>query len=137
VENGHRDEVGLIHAIAVKERSSAQRKQLFKDIQSRLPNPSPVVSQLLLDMPVQWSSTYVMLDQAEKKRPYVNTFIYELGLHESNLSKRAKIDELRLSSDEWDRVTLFTSLLAVRSCQQSLILSMSLTWNHLDGALAC
>jgi len=78
-----------------------------------------------------------MLDRAEKKRPYVDTFIYELGLRESNLSKRAKIDELRLSSDEWDRVTLFTSLLVVRSCQQSLILSMSLTWNHLDGALAC
>lgn len=67
-ENGRRDEVGLIRAIAVKERSSAQRKQLFKDIQARPPNPSPVVSQLLLDMPIRWSSTYVMLDRAEKKK---------------------------------------------------------------------
>jgi hypothetical protein len=113
-QSSHRDEVDLIRAIVVKERSSAQRKQLFKDIQSRPPNPSPVVSQLLLDMPVRWSSTYVMLDRAEKKRQYVDTFIYELGLRESNLSKRAKIDDLKLSSDEWNRVKLFTSLLAVR-----------------------
>lgn len=114
VESRHRDEVGLVRAIAVKERSSAQRKQLFKDIQSRPPNPSPAVSQLLLDMPVRWSSTYVMLDRAEKKRPYIDTFVYELGLRESNLTKRAKIDALKLSNDEWDRVKLFTSLLAVR-----------------------
>ncbi|PCH40504.1 hypothetical protein WOLCODRAFT_150557 [Wolfiporia cocos MD-104 SS10] len=30
-----RDEVGLIRTITVKERSSAKRKQLFKDIQAR------------------------------------------------------------------------------------------------------
>ncbi|KAG2148168.1 uncharacterized protein EDB93DRAFT_1103831 [Suillus bovinus] len=67
-ENGCHDEVGLIRAIAVKEQSSAQCKHLFKDIQARPPNPSPVVSQLLLDMPIRWSSTYVMLDRAEKKK---------------------------------------------------------------------
>ena len=44
---------------------------------------------------------------------YIDTFIYELGLRESNLTKRARIDQLKLNSDEWARVKLFTSLLAV------------------------
>ena len=39
--------------------------------------------------------------------------MYELGLREANLVKRAKIDQLTLHEDEWDRITLFTSLLAV------------------------
>jgi hypothetical protein len=71
--------VGLVRAITVKvshvkpllctstdtsqERSSAKRKQMFKDIQQRDGVASP--KQLLLDMPVRWSSTYVMLDRAE------------------------------------------------------------------------
>ena len=87
-ENGHCDEVGLIQAIPVKvvflrlfvhywwltwsyqACSSAQRKQLFRDIQSH-PPPSCTpfeVFQLLLDMPVCWSSTYVMIERAEKKK---------------------------------------------------------------------
>lgn len=48
-----------------QERSSAPRKQLFKDIQTR-DGTDP--RQLLLDMPVRWSSTYVMLDRAEAQR---------------------------------------------------------------------
>lgn len=44
---------------------------------------------------------------------YINTFVYEVGLREGNLAKRKKIDELRLSTAEWDCVKLFTSLLAV------------------------
>ncbi|KAG2746659.1 hypothetical protein P692DRAFT_20738522, partial [Suillus brevipes Sb2] len=105
-----RDEVGLVRAITVKERSSASRKQLFKDIQTRSEGVTPV--QLLLDMPICWSSTYVMLDRAEKKKQFVDTFIYELGKKEMNLTKRAKIDALKLESDEWDRVKLFVNLLA-------------------------
>jgi hypothetical protein len=74
--------VGLVRAITVKvnslclcsrrisrtfqERSSAKRKQMFKDIQQR--DGVELPKQLLLDMPVQWSSTYVMLDRAEKLR---------------------------------------------------------------------
>ncbi|KAG6882055.1 hypothetical protein C0992_012881, partial [Termitomyces sp. T32_za158] len=57
-----RDEIGLIHLIAAKERSSAKRKQLFLDLQRKV-NQRP--RQLLGDMPVRWSSTYVMLDRAE------------------------------------------------------------------------
>lgn len=81
-------------------------------------------------MPIRWSSTYVMLDRAEKKKQvstyfhftfrvsteglkFVDTFIYELGKKEMNLTKRAKIDALKLESDEWDRIKLFVNLLAV------------------------
>ena len=46
----------------MKARSSAQRKEAFKTIQSRR-KERPL--QLLLDMKVRWSSTFVMLTRAE------------------------------------------------------------------------
>jgi hypothetical protein len=46
--------------------------------------------------------------------PY-NTFVYEMGLQEPDLSKRAKIDYLKLSSIEWSRVGQFADLLSVRT----------------------
>lgn len=46
---------------------------------------------------------------------YINTFIYEMGLKESNLEKRKKIGELELRDSEWERVKLFLDLLAVSS----------------------
>ena len=54
---------------AVKqERSSAQRKELFRQIQLQdRPNHPPRKQplQLLLDMPIRWSSTYVMLERSD------------------------------------------------------------------------
>jgi hypothetical protein len=44
----------------------------------------------------------------------VDIFVYEMGLQEPNLSKRAKIDYLRLTADEWIRVGKFADLLSVR-----------------------
>jgi hypothetical protein len=43
----------------------------------------------------------------------VDTFVYEMGLQELDLSKRAKIDYLKLSSNEWSRVGQFADLLSV------------------------
>lgn len=43
----------------------------------------------------------------------VDEFIYELGLKESNIEKRRKIDSLALHEDEWTRVRLFCNLLQV------------------------
>ena len=43
----------------------------------------------------------------------MDTYIYELGAREENLSKRKKIDALRLSPEEWERVRLFCDLLGV------------------------
>jgi hypothetical protein len=44
---------------------------------------------------------------------FVDTFVYEIGRAETDREKRAKIDNLALSNDEWTRVTLFLELLAV------------------------
>src|SRR5271168_4329922 len=60
-----RDEVGLVHAICVKARSSSQRKELFKSIQVEKKLPR---LQLLLDMKVRWGSMYVMLMRAEARK---------------------------------------------------------------------
>lgn len=84
---GDRDEIGVIRSICVKvimtgrdvylvtlltmplqERSSAKRKELFRQIQLQDKPDHPARKlplQLLLDMPVRWSSTYVMLERAE------------------------------------------------------------------------
>jgi hypothetical protein len=77
-----RDEVGLVRAIVVKvriiysksvmllifnqERSSSKRKEMWRIIQIKA--DSMPVLQLILDMKVRWSSTYLMLDRAEKKK---------------------------------------------------------------------
>ncbi|KIL54872.1 hypothetical protein M378DRAFT_91765 [Amanita muscaria Koide BX008] len=111
VEAPERDELGLIRAIAVKERSSAQRKELFQSLQARQGVPQPV--QLLLDMKVQWGSTYVMLNRAISTKKFVQDFVYELGLRAGTegLDARKKIDALMLTESEWERVRMFCSLL--------------------------
>jgi hypothetical protein len=78
-----RDEVGLVRAIVVKvrnllssqmmvltvmqERSSSKRKEMWRTIQLKS-NPMAKPLQLILDMKVRWSSTYLMLDRAERKK---------------------------------------------------------------------
>ncbi|KAJ7893953.1 hypothetical protein B0H14DRAFT_3427251 [Mycena olivaceomarginata] len=56
--DGIRNEIGLLRAIAVKERSSAKRKELFRGIQIRdKTDPDGAVRQMIPDMKVRWSST--------------------------------------------------------------------------------
>ena len=43
----------------------------------------------------------------------MNTFVYEIGQQEDDLSKRVKIDALKLTDEEWVRVSLFCDLLSV------------------------
>ena len=59
--------------IAWQERSSSKRKEMWKTIQIKA-NSGKVV-QLILDMRVRWSSTYLMLDRAEKKKDVRNKFL--------------------------------------------------------------
>ncbi|KAJ3768874.1 hypothetical protein FB446DRAFT_706684 [Lentinula raphanica] len=80
-----RDPVGIVRAIAVKACSSPKRKQMLKEIQLRA-NVHPL--QLLIDMVVHWSLTYIMLCRADTLKPYMGTFIYEMGMAEPNLGKR-------------------------------------------------
>jgi hypothetical protein len=80
---GDRDEVGLVCSICVKvyttvrriclyklnksqERSSVKRKELYKTVQVKAGVLPPI--QLLIDMKVRWSSTYVMVNRAEGSR---------------------------------------------------------------------
>ena len=44
---------------------------------------------------------------------HINTLVYEMGLEEKNLEKHQKLDQLRLSQDEWEHLDLFANLLAV------------------------
>jgi hypothetical protein len=88
------------------------------------------IKQLILDMPVRWSSTYGMLHRADQLKEVsthtplfciidnylfqsVDTFVSHMARDEPDRSKRAKLDALQLSKDEWDRVKLFLDLLVV------------------------
>ena len=56
-----------------QECSSLKRKEMWKTIQIK--ENSPKVVQLILDMKVRWSSTYLMLDRAEKKKDVRNKIL--------------------------------------------------------------
>ena len=137
-----RDVIGLIRAICVKvifislthqpgiltrfqERSSAKRKELFRSLQLKTPRSSVTGQplQLLMDMPVRWSSTYVMLCRALLLRTvrsfcldiprfpcahtaviiqYIDDFVDELARQEPNRERRRKLDDLKLDNEEWE-----------------------------------
>lgn len=61
-QSDERDLIGLIRAVAVKAKSSSIRQTVFKKVQAQ---DQKHLKKLLLDMPVRWASTYVMLDRAE------------------------------------------------------------------------
>jgi hypothetical protein len=48
---------------------------------------------------------------------HVDTFVYEMGLQEPDLGRRAKIDYLKLSLNEWSHVGQFADLLSVCAFQ--------------------
>ena len=92
------DEVGLVRAIVVKvqysifyrhmacchpqsttqERSSSKRKQVWHTVQIKN-KVKPL--QLILDMKVRWSSTYFMLDRAERKKEVSTSYCISLRNH--------------------------------------------------------
>ena len=117
-----------------QEQSSAQRKELFQRVQLRshdghTPRNPPL--QLVLDMKVRWSSLFVMLhcalDLMEVSHfsssdfyhltsllwQEIIYFIQMLEIQEQDAEKRHKIQDLELTEDEWQRVQLLLSLLAV------------------------
>ena len=47
-----------------------------------------------------------------------------MGREEKDLMKRQKIDDLRLSDNEWERIGLFNDLLAVRHVASDLRLQV-------------
>jgi len=123
------DEVGLVRAIVVKERSSSKRKQMWKTVQTKANIQQPV--QLILDMKVRWSSTYLMLDWAERKKDCVDAFVDELRWEEQDSTKRDKIRELKLTSEEWVRVNTFLGLLSHADNAQQAFSSNNISTFHL------
>ncbi|KJA18309.1 hypothetical protein HYPSUDRAFT_69968 [Hypholoma sublateritium FD-334 SS-4] len=90
-------------------RSSSQRKDMFLAAQDILGEKA--LLQLLIDMKVRWSSTYIMLCRAESRMESVNRFVSDMSKKEKNLDKKKKIDAMELSEEEWTRVGLFCNLL--------------------------
>ena len=77
--------------------------------------PSKNLKQLLMDMKVQWSSTYIMLEQAESLKEEVDYFVWQLGLQEKDSDKAQKLLTMQLTSTEWEHVKHILSLLGVCS----------------------
>ena len=82
-------------------------------------------------MKVRWGSTYIILNRAEENKDvciilpflicswrvsfqFVDDFVYELSMRETNAEKCRKIGDLTLTDDEWNRVRLFCNLLQVQ-----------------------
>ncbi|KAN0118456.1 hypothetical protein V8E52_005186 [Russula decolorans] len=122
------DEVGLVRAIVVKECSSSKRKQIWHMVQTKN-KLKPL--QLILDVKVHWSSTYLMLDRAERKKECVNDFINELYWDEKDQAKRYKICNLKLTDDEWARVSAFLGLLSHADNAQQAFSSEQASTLHL------
>jgi len=81
----------------------------------------------MIDMKVRWSSTYLMLDRAERKKECIDNFVDELRYEETNSRKRDKIRDLKLDSEEWGRVHLFLGLLGICLSSFGLLLFLPLT----------
>ena len=111
-----------------------------KDHGDHLDSKNGCMKQLILDMSVRWSSTYGMLHRAVMLQTVkchyskinkhstdhwlafqsVDTFVSHMARNEPDRTKRAKLDDLQLSREEWDRVKLFLSLLKVWSVRKSV-----------------
>ncbi|KAJ7794391.1 hypothetical protein B0H14DRAFT_3557446 [Mycena olivaceomarginata] len=87
-----RDEIGLVRAIAVKERSSSKRKELFKTIQTRSQaDPAVIAKQMVLDMKVRWSSTFAMLKRGYQLRKASSRFTRGKQICFRNLSRSSRL----------------------------------------------
>jgi len=100
--------VGLIRAITVKERSSSKRKELFRSIQ-RQANINPQNN--------SWSTCRCAGHQLiwcwieRRSISNLSTSCLWDRRDEKDLVKRAKLDNLKLTEEEWGRAKLFLDLL--------------------------
>ncbi|KAG6852465.1 hypothetical protein C0991_011750 [Blastosporella zonata] len=90
------------------EQSLAKQKQLFHNLQEKA---SKHPRQLLGDMPIQWSSTYVMLDRAKALKEFIEPFLHTISSDEKNQKKRQKLSDLIPTKKEWNHVGLILKLL--------------------------
>ncbi|KAF7311751.1 putative AC transposase [Mycena indigotica] len=122
------DKVGLIRAIAVKERSSSKRKELFLRIQAEAVNrrTRAIEFQKTLrtgDM-IQTESSIPpdpgMPQQLILDMKFIPEFIELLTVQASTADERTKLRSLNLTESEWKRAIKFASLLQhANNAQQS------------------
>ena len=108
------DEVRVVWTIMVKEQSSAKQKQLFLTIQTQdKPDHPPCEHpfQLLLDMPICWFSTFLMLDPAETLKVDVDMFVQKLVAAEWDHDQWMKMMNLLLTDEEWACIHVLLALL--------------------------
>ncbi|KIJ23090.1 hypothetical protein M422DRAFT_81167, partial [Sphaerobolus stellatus SS14] len=117
-----RDELGLVRAVAVKARSSSQRKELFLRIQSEGSSSqpqTPVVAQrpqpcmLPVDMVVRWSSTFMLAHTGLSLKDSIQYFVFQMSTAEKDETKRKKLRELLLSDREWANLKEFHDILMI------------------------
>ena len=98
----------------VKEQSSAKQNQLFLTIQTQdKPDHPPCEHplQLLLDMPIHWSLTFLMLDQAETLKVDIDMFVQKLVAMEQDHDQQMKTMDLLLTDEEWACIHVLLALL--------------------------
>ena len=62
---------------------------MWKTIQTKAKDPNPL--QLILDMKVRWSSTYMMLDRAEGKKEVRSRLSRSFIIYKSVLTVRRRV----------------------------------------------
>ncbi|RXW12193.1 hypothetical protein EST38_g13661 [Candolleomyces aberdarensis] len=87
----NRDEIGLVCCVTVKTCSSAKQKALFTDLQKK--DSVEIPRALLIDM------------------KYLNCFLVEISSEESNVEGQRKLLALRITEEEWSRITELLALL--------------------------
>ncbi|KAF8440929.1 hypothetical protein L210DRAFT_3645171 [Boletus edulis BED1] len=70
--NTEHDEIGVVHLLQDKPNHSSHKQPL----------------QLLLDMPIRWSSMYVMLERSDTLKEDVDTFICEMAIAEKDRKRQ-------------------------------------------------
>ncbi|KAF5355385.1 hypothetical protein D9757_014616 [Collybiopsis confluens] len=110
IEIDSSDVVGKVRGTAVKVKSSSPRKELFFRIQHAL-DATKLPLMTILDMKVQWSSTFNMMFRSYMLREAIDIFILKLISTETSAFKKSKLKQLRMNDSDWESLSEFASLL--------------------------
>ncbi|KAJ2919527.1 hypothetical protein MD484_g940, partial [Candolleomyces efflorescens] len=82
---------------------------LIKDLQAK--NDVKIPLALILDMKVQWSSTFAMLKQAYNLCEYINDFVFKIAQEELSADKARVLRELCVTEEEWTQINKVLKIL--------------------------
>ncbi|KAF7325529.1 putative AC transposase [Mycena kentingensis (nom. inval.)] len=111
------DVAGKVRAVAVKARSSEKQQDIFEQIQLAVTKPKEGekvrVLKPVLDMKVRWSSHLFMLGRAYELRKSFDRYLEQRIWEETNEEKRAKLGQLKITEEQWDKVRKLIRVLQV------------------------